>query len=381
MSEDGIVYTDAAVSTEATEKIRDIRTHDTSDPIYAPEDCPTPARHPDETTTEPEELELPSPIIKVVKTIFDKPPSPSGIPVPKGPRIGLTSKALCTPKGDNGERSPILKVLVLMSPAQRELDAMERHRAEPLSEKSKSEAEQEFEPEQELDAEADKVTKPESEMEEVKTVRKGKTTEKKKFTAGSNKRKHEDNRNSTPQTFVKPAASKGTAPAKHKVTKKPKFVADDSKSEAEQYLQNRKESVKVKEDRLPVKREKKSPHFYNQDPVVADIKSNDFLRVHAHPSFKDKIAAALTYNNVHIGIRKDPAPPQRDNKKRKHSQNNGDEENESTPDYKKLNTGGNAPIPEKKNTTEARGDAELRALARNNSSIKSILEEIEKSSK
>ena len=118
MSEGAVLITVAAVNTEAIDNIEDIQTHTVSDHIYAPEDCPTPARHPDEPTTEPEELELPSPIIEIVKIIADKQPSPSWIPVTKSLRVELTSEAPPTPMREERGGSPVSKFPMLKSPAE-----------------------------------------------------------------------------------------------------------------------------------------------------------------------------------------------------------------------------------------------------------------------
>jgi hypothetical protein len=237
------------------------------------------------------------------------------------------------------------------------------------------EDEQVSEPEKDSEAEKKEATKPEP-----------KRDKKEKPAASSNKRKREDVLDSTSRTPAKSTASKRTQAAKRRITKELAFVADESESEDEQPPQKRKKvnskiTVKPKEDRLPTKKNKKSPKLNIKGPVVADIKSNDFLKAHAHLSFHDKIAAALTYNNTHTSIRTDPVPLQQDNRKPKRSQDDVDERNGSTYVPKKLKIGGKGPVAEKKkNPHEVRSNAQLRALARKNNTIKGILDDIEKSS-
>ena len=137
LSEDVILDTDTVANTEVPNKSENTQMHDASDRIYVPEDCPTPARHPDEPTTEPEELELPPLIIDVVKIVADKQPSPSRIPVLRSPRVEVTSEAPRTPKREEREDSPISKLPVLKSTAWKELDALKQHQSEKLLEESK----------------------------------------------------------------------------------------------------------------------------------------------------------------------------------------------------------------------------------------------------
>lgn len=277
-------------------------------------------------------------------------------------------------------------------------------------EESASEDEHMSQPKKDSEAEEKKASKPEPKREKKETVEKGETTRlkdaamsvfqdinsfdekeaptKEKPAAASNKRKREDVRNSTPRTPAKSAASKRTQATKRRVSKEPAFVADESESEDEQPAQKRKKvncknTVKSKEDRLPIKKNRKAPKLNIKGPIVAEIKSNDFLKAHAHLSFQEKIAAALTYNNTHTSIRTDPALLQQDDKKRKRSQDDWNEENESIPVPKKLNTGGKGPVPEKKkkNSREVLSDAQLHAPARKNNTIKGTIGNIEKSSK
>lgn len=139
MSENDILDTDTVadtvVNTEVHNKVEDAQIHNVSDLIYFLEDCPTPARHPDEPTTEPEELEL-SPLVDVVKIVADKQPSPSRIPVLESPRVEVTFEAPRTPKREESEGSPVSKFRVLKCTAWKEPDALEQYHAEKLSKES-----------------------------------------------------------------------------------------------------------------------------------------------------------------------------------------------------------------------------------------------------
>jgi hypothetical protein len=136
LSENVFFDTNSVANTEVPNKIEDTQMHDASDHIHAPEDCPTPARHPDEPNTEPEELGLPA--LEVTSTcevsrtrILEGEGYLSAIIFTKSITGGLR-----TPKREKREGSPVSKLPVLNSTACEELDAPEQHQSKNLPEKS-----------------------------------------------------------------------------------------------------------------------------------------------------------------------------------------------------------------------------------------------------